>query len=166
MHWWWIPTYTASLLFFHSGSAHTTLRFIFYIWILKYVRGVVFFHSRSTHSHEYFAASDAECADELFFSCYPHNVHIAYGATIHIFFSLEILRQVLSFRSLIKFTQPFYNSHYGKKLFEDFPFEIFFQLLIDTGWCDFFFVARSENVGLELIISGFCICLTHYDGDN
>lgn len=125
-----------------------------------------FFHSRSTHSHEYFAASDAECADELFFSCYPHNVHIAYGATIHIFFSLEILRQVLSFRSLIKFTQPFYNSHYGKKLFEDFPFEIFFQLLIDTGWCDFFFVARSENVGLELIISGFCICLTHYDGDN
>lgn len=115
------PTYIHFfLLFFLSTQFRSTF---FYIWILNYVRGVVFFFYFSTHPHEYFAVRAVSVPMSCFFFLVTLTMCILCTVPRYTFFR----RQVLSFRSLIKFTQPFKNSH-KKRILKIFSVHVVFEI--------------------------------------
>lgn len=105
MHWWWIRR----TRFLRSQLVSTLRSVFFYIGILKYMWGVSFFFQLARMNISAFVLW--VCRWVRFWCRSLPSQYIAHGATIHIFFAH---RQVLSFRSLIKFTQPFYNIHIEK----------------------------------------------------
>lgn len=161
MHWWWIPTYTSSLFFLSSIQSYAVFFYFFLYLDFKISWGVSFF---CVCVCVYIMLSLAQLirinippfvllwvCRWVFFSRYPHKC--AYTQRTVPRYTFFFLRQVLSFRSLIKFTQPFYNSH-TKKNFEDFFFAHsiwdsgFSVPLISTGWRSAKCFGNLESVDL------------------